>query len=311
MSTFEDIIQEVLLNLEGYTGDQDVYGTLVEAVTETDKTLLVEGAIFPDGTGFTPGLIELGDELINVRSITEPTVASEDPTVAEFKNAIRGWRTSPASSHDVGTLVRNNPRFTRAAVKRAINDTIVALHPRVSVIRTYEFTYQGARVRYDMPEDARQVLQVQYFMPGASRSWESCKRWAFDLTGGSTSETGRALDVWDAFPGRKVQVVYQAEAAPLVNLTDNYATTTGLFEWTRDIIVLGACYRLTAFLDSQKSTVTTAEQSLVNSRSVYGNASYTAGTNLSKYFYSLYQARLQEATDRLQDMYPVAVHRIH
>lgn len=301
MAQFEDLIQEVLLNLEGYAGDTDIYGTLHAAVGASDSTFRVDGAVYADGSGFSTGLLEVGDELIYTQQL--------DRTTGTFTGALRGWRGTTAAAHAANTLVRNNPRFPRAAVKRAINDTITSLHPNVPAIRTYEFTYKGAQVRYDLPEDVRNVIQVSYFPPGASKSWETCKRWNFDLTGGSTSVTGRALDVWDALPGRKVQVVYQAEPVALTNASDDF-TTSGLFDWARDLVIYGACYRLAAFIDSARTINNTAEQGMINAKGLYGSGALSSGQNLSKYFFNLYQQRLQDAVNRIQDMYPVARHYI-
>lgn len=309
MATLEDMIQEVLLNMEGFTGDQDMYAVLANDITaEAGEGITLDGAAFPDGSGFTTGIVEIGDELVNVLRIT--TGGDIPDGSATLYPVLRGWRGTTAKEWPAGTLARNNPRFPRQAVIRAINDTIRSMHPRISAIKTYEFVAQGARVRYDVPQDVRNVLQVQWFPPGASRMWIASKRWGFDLTGGSTSVTGRALDVWDAMPGRKVQVVYQAEAQGMTELTDDFEATTGLFDWVRDIVIYGACYRLASFLDAQKATITTAEQAMMNSRSVYGNASFQAGQSISKHFQALYQSRMAEAENRLQDMYPVARHYI-
>lgn len=302
MATFEDIIQEVLMNLEGFNGDQDIYGTLNAGISSTASSFKVDGAVFADGSGFSTGLLEVGDELIYAQSL--------DRTTGVFTGCMRGWRGTTAAAWPANTLVRNNPRFPRLAVKRAINDTIRALTPRVPAIKTYEFTYKGAQVRYDLPEDVRNVIQVSWFVPGASKTWETSKRWNFDLTGGSSSATGRALDVWDALPGRKVQVVYQAEPLPLSSPSDNI-TASGLMDWVRDLVVMGACYRLAATIDAGRTQATTAEQGLINAKGYYGSASLSAGQSLSKYFYTLYQQRLAEAEARIQDMYPVARHYIN
>lgn len=301
MAKLEDIIQEVLLNLEGFTGDQDIYGTLDGAITATASTFTINGPVFADGSGLSAGIIEVGEELIYAQQFDRET--------GTFSGCLRGWRGTTAAAHGDNTLIRNSPRFPRISVKRAINDTIRALHPTVPVIKTYEFQYVGARVRYDMPADCRNVIQVSHFPPGASRSWVPCKRWNFDLTGGSTSATGRAVDVWDAIPGRKVQVVYQAEAVELATPATEF-TDSGLFDWARDLIVYGACYRLASFLDGSRTVSNTAAQALVNSTGMYGNAALTSGQSLSKYFYALYNQRLAEAEARIQDMYPVSRHMI-
>lgn len=297
---FEDLIQETLMSVEGFLGDQDLYGTTHDAITATTSSFKVDSATFADGSGFSPGLIEVGDELVYVQSV--------DRTTGTLSGVLRGWRGTTAVAHPAGTLVRNNPKFPRLAVKRAINDTIESLGQRAPVIKTTEFLYKGARIRYDLPADTNNVFQVSWFAPGASKTWIPCKRWDFDATAGSTSTTGKAVDVWDAMPSRKVQVVYQGEAGGMTNAADAFTTTTGLPEWCKDLIIFGACYRLAALLDFARVSGTTVEQAVMNSTATYGSTALSAGSSASKYFFSLYQQRLAEVETRFQNTYKVARH---
>ncbi len=122
MATFEELVEECLLNLEGFSADQGIYGTLTNSITSTDTTFLVDGAIVTaDQSGFSTGLIEIDEELVNTRYI--------NTTTGQFSQVLRGFRSSEAVAHDAGTIVRNNPKFPRVALKRAINDTIKQLHP--------------------------------------------------------------------------------------------------------------------------------------------------------------------------------------
>lgn len=300
MATFEDIIQEVMLNLEGFNSDTDLYGTVQASITDTDTTFTVDASIFPDGSGFTAGIIEIGEELVYAQSF--------DRSTGVFTGVLRGWRGTTAASHPAGTLVRNNPRYSRTAVKRAINDSIGNLHPVVPAIKATEFTAVGAQVRYDLPADARNIVAISYQEPGASKSWQPIRRWSFNRQGTSVSNTGVSVDIFDALAGRLVQVIYQAEATKLESLGDEFSTTTGLYDWTRDLVVYGACYRLASFVDSGRIQATTVEQAAMNSGANYGNASLSAGQNLSKYFYGLYNARLRECQERFQEMHPAVTH---
>lgn len=300
MATFEEMIQEVLMNLEGFVGDQDIYGTLHASLTNNATSFVVDGAVFADGSGFSTGIIEVGEELIYTQSL--------DRTTGTFSGCLRGWRGTTATTHAANELVRNNPRFPRIAIKRAINDAIKALHPRVPVLKTVELTTLGGRTTYDIPADALNVVAVSVQSVGPSQSWTRAKHWTFDATGGNNSTTKKTLDVRDTVPGRKVQVVYQAEPAELVNAADDFAATTGLFDWLRSLVILGACVRLSSYADGGRAMVTSAEQQLLNGRGTAGT--YTVGQNLSKYFFGLYDQQLREAEARIQDMYPAAKHFI-
>jgi hypothetical protein len=298
MATFEDIIQEVLLNLEGYTGDQDIYGTINTEINATANTIEVNGSVFPDGSGFTAGMIEVGEELVYAQEF--------DRTTATFTGCLRGWRGTTAATHPVGTLVRNNPRYPRNSVKRAINDAIANLHPTIPVYKTYEFQYKGGQARYDLPAGAIAVTRVRYSEPGATKTWAPVKRWTFIPAADTTSETGAAIDIYDALNGRTVQVLYEATPAALVNLGDTLETTAGVYSWARDIVIYGACYRLASFIDSPRAIANSADQQVISNSQT--GVPYNSGQNLSRYFLGLYNARLQEAQNRLQDLYPAQRH---
>jgi hypothetical protein len=306
MATFEDIIQEVMLNLEGFTGDQELYGTLETGINATASTLEVLGATYADGSGFTPGLIEVGEEIVYTQEFNR--------TTGVFTGCLRGWRGSTAVAHLAGTLIRNNPKFPRIAIKRAINDTIKNLHPRVPAVRSYEFRYIAAQNRYLLPSDARAVIAVMYDEPGPSRSWLPVKTWNFEYIAANDNisttgvyETAPAVNVYQGFPGRNIQVIYYAEPSELTSLSQEL-NTTGLPDWIRDLIVFGACWRLTAMIDAAKVTNTTVEQAQMVSNANYGAEALRSGQNISKYFFALYNARMQEAEERMQKMYPATVH---
>jgi hypothetical protein len=286
MATLESIIEEVLLNVEGYIGDQDIYGTLDDAIESTDSSFVVAGPSFQTGSGFATGLVEVGDELIYVQEI--------DGVTGTFSSVLRGFRGSEAKDWAAGTRVRNNPRFPIIAVKRAINDIIKSLYPRVFAVKTTEFIVNGSVSQYNMPADTINVLSIHYRKPGASGTWLPVPTWNFENRAASNSSTGKAVNIYKAVAGYPVQVTYIVEPTELT-YGDEYATVTGLPEYTRDVVVLGACARLTMFIDSARLANTTAEQAMMNPSGNFGNA---AGTQLSKYFFGLYQQRLLEAETR-------------
>lgn len=316
MATFEDIIQEILLTLEGFTGDTETYGTLDTItplggtkpanISTSETTIKVLGAVYADGSGFTPGLIEVGEEIVYAQEF--------DRTLGIFTGCLRGWRGSIAVAHPDATLIRNNPKFPRMAIKRAINDTIKNLHPRLPVIKSFETRYIAAQNRYLLPSDATSVISVMYNEPGPSKSWLPVRSWNFEYIAANDNiastgvyETAPAVNVYNGFPGRNIQVLYHAEPAGLSSLSQLY-TSTGLPDWTRDIVVYGTCWRLTAIIDSSKVTSTSVDQAAMISNANYGAEALRAGQNISKYFFALYSARLQEAEERIQKTYPAVIH---
>lgn len=291
MATFEDMVEECLLNLEGYTADQSIYGTLTNSITSTDTSFLVDGAIVTaDNSGFSTGLIEIDEELINCRYI--------NTTTGQFSQVLRGFRSSEAVSHDAGAIVRNNPKFPRVAIKRAINDTIRQLHPHILAIKTTEITIVGSQVQYDLPEDTNGVISVQMEELGSSKRWVDLKAWRFDSTGASNSTTGKTIDIPGAWAGRKVQVVYTVLPAELQ--TGNSFGLTGLPEWTRELVVMGACWRVASFVESANLIGGNADRATVGQQ-----------TNLAKYFLGMYSQMLSEGEARQRLEFPVRRHFVY
>lgn len=292
MSQLGALIEEVLLDLEGYIEDQDVFGTLHASLSDSALTFTLDGAVFPDGSGFSPGILEIGDELVYAQAV--------DKTTGVVTGALRGWRGTTPTAWPAGTLVRNSPRLPRIAVKRAINHTLRAMYPRVYAIKSETFTAQGGKVRYSLPADVVEVLDVAWSVPGATGSWENARRWDFDRN--AAGVTGRAVEVIDVMAGRSVSVTYQAEPGTLDNLTDDFTTATGLPEWCEEIVVLGACWRLIQHLDSGTVGTRTAEQRLIN-----GQVPIGSGVQIAKQYAQMFELRMEQAAERLRQEHDVRV----
>lgn len=294
MSTFESIIQEVLLNVDGFSRDVNVYGTVATGgITSSASTIPTSGGVFPDGAGFSTGIIEVGDELVYAQSFNRST--------GVFSGCLRGWRGTTATSHVAGVLITDNPRFPRSAIKKAINDTIRSVYPRLYAVGSTSFTADGSTVRYALPSTVLNILSVSW-EDYSNDAWIPSIYWKFIPNGLSS---GKYIEIADAAPGRTVRVVYSKQPTELVNVSDDYSTVTGLEEWTRDIIVYGALWRLVSTIDIGYAGYNNAEQSVVSDKRTSIN-----GIDLTKNFMQLYEARLSEAEERLQELYPAVKHRV-
>lgn len=297
MTTMVDLIERVLLNLEGYIGDTDIYGTLSANIAADATSFTVLGATFADGSGFSTGLVEIGTELVYVQNI--------DRTTGEFSGVLRGFRGTAASAHLAGTRVRNNPRFPVQSVLNAINDTVQALYPRLVAVKSTEFTGAAARVQYDVPADALQVLSVKWLPAGSSKAWAPIKRWKFNNFAGSNADSTKTIDILAPANGRKIQLVYTAEPGTVDYLTT--ITELGLPKYAEEVIIFGTCWRLASFIDSSKVAQTSAEQLLINNNQPGGNSS---GTALAKYFLGMYEQQLSLAMQRQSRELPTSRHKI-
>jgi hypothetical protein len=161
---------------------------------------------------------------------------------------------------------------------------------------------------YSLPADAEEVISVQNQLIGPSHVWPFARTWRFvgqaNTATGELGSTGKALFIADDIvPGRQIFVTYQKEPSELVNLTDDFATTTGLPATCQDVIVYAACMKLTPQLEGPRLAMAAVEAS---ERAQYvqpGSAS-----RVSQWFQSLYRERLEQEARKLRDRYPRPSH---
>ena len=296
MTTFNELIDEVLINLEGFTMRQDRTTYLTAALTSNGlSTALASG----DNIG--KGIIEIDDELIHIDSVDRTNLSA---TISPFG---RGYRSTTAAAHTLNTRVTFAPTFPRVSIKRAINDTLRAVYPRVYGVANTTFTFNVSQNTYSLPEAAKTVLAVSWDSIGPSGEWIPIRRWRHDpMAATADYANGNSITINESVvPGRTVQVVYAKTPTPLSADADVFTTTTGLEESSRDLIVYGASYRMASFLDPGRLTFTSPEADANDQTRPFGS-----GTNTARYLYSLYQQRLQEEANRLNGKYPVRVHYI-
>ena len=294
MTTFNEMVEEVLINLEGFTLRQDRTTYLTAAIDDNDLTLALAS-----GDNIGKGLLEIDDELIHIDSVDR---SDRSAVISPFG---RGYRGTTAASHSANTKVTFAPSFPKISVKRAINDTIRAVYPNVYGRASTTFSFNPSVTTYSLPAEAETVLAVSYDTIGPSNEWLPIRRWRHDPTS-NTGEyaTGNAISIYEPIvPGRTVNVVYSKTPTPLSNANDVFTTVTGLEEVSRDLIIYGAAYRMVSFIDPGRLTFTSPEADQNDQTRQFGS-----GTNTARYLLALYQQRLQEETNRLHGKYPVRVH---
>jgi hypothetical protein len=100
-----------------------------------------------------------------------------------------------------------------------------------------------------------------------------------------------------------VQVWYTSQPSTLDSNNENFSDVTGLPETCRDVITLGAAYRLLSYLDAGRINLTSAESDNADTK-----IPSTAGVSASKYLFALYNQRLQDESARLYGKYPTRIH---
>jgi hypothetical protein len=295
MATFDDMVQEVRSSLAGYTLRQDRITYLNSAITTTDTAIQVGSA-----DNLAKGIIEIDDELIWVDNFVKAS-----NTLNAAPGFGRGYQKTAPAPHAQYSQVVLTPTFPRTMIKQAINDTINSVYPKLWAIYSYTFTFNASQTTYALPDDAENVLFMSWQTTGSSREWLPINRWRQDLMANvATFNTQKTVNIYSNIqPGRTVQVWYSATPNTLDSNTDDFSDVTGLPETCRDVITLGAAYRLLSYIDPGRINLTSAEADLADSK-VPG----AAGANSSRYIFALYQQRLQDESLKLSDKFPIRLH---
>jgi len=302
MTTLAQMIDEVLINLSGYTYQQDRSTYLKTAVTtltspSSAPTILSLG----DTSNVGKGILEIDEELMWVDSFDR---VSNTATVSPYG---RGYLGTPATTHAADAKVTISPIFPRYVVKKAINDTIRAMGASLLSIKQTTFPFNAAINTYEFENlGIENILTMSWQDTGPSKEWIRIKRWDFDPfadvdTWGSGSQTVTIYD-WIT-PGRTVKVMYATPPTPFVNNTDVFTDTTGFSESARDIVILGASYRLLAYLDPARAGQISPQADETDGKRPYG-----ASASATKQLFALYSQRLNEEVSAMQGQYPPRIH---
>ena len=295
-TTYANMVDEILLNLAGYTLRQDRTTHLTQDITSSGLSLNL-GSV----TNIGKGVVEIDDELIWLDSYDR---VSSTATAAPYG---RGYNGTTAALHTANTKVTVAPTFPKATVKKAINDTLNAVFPQLFAVGTYEFNYNPAVSAYAIPAEVETILYISRSVSGASKEWLPVRNWRHDPLANSTAfTTGNTVSIYDAVEaGRKVQVYYTKKPATLEASASNavFETVTGLPSSCKDVIVYGASYRLAAFIDPGRLNYSSAEADNADTKIQYGSGASTA-----RFMLGLFQQRLQEESGKLKDVYPTRIH---
>jgi hypothetical protein len=297
MATLKDMVDEVRANLAGYTMRQDRITYLANAngITTTSSAITIGSS-----SNLAKGVIEIDDELIWIDSFDK--TSSVLNVIPGFGRGFQGTNPAPHAQYAQVTL---SPTFPRVNIKQAINDTINSLFPKLWAINSTTFYYNSAKITYALPDDCQEILGVSWETTGSTREWLPVRKWRMDAMAnaaafGSTS----TISIYDDIQaGRNVQVWYTTEPNTLESNTEDFADITGLPESCRDVVTLGASYKLLSYLDAGRINLTSAEADAADSK-----LPSQAGTNSAKYILALYQQRLNEEAGKLQGKYPVKLH---
>jgi len=305
VTTLLDMINEVSMNLSGYSLIQDRATYITSNVADTASTIaapIVLSLASSDNLG--KGIVEINEELFWVDNYDR---LANSATISPYG---RGYLGTTRAAHTAGDKVTISPVFPRSAVKRAINDTISAIGYSIFASSTTTITSSAAVISFRLPTtgatlNIRNILSIAYQSVGASKEWVSIKGWRFEGNANTTAFTsGQTVSIFDHIPtGRTIQIVYSKEPTPFSTNADVFTIQTGLPESCKDLIILGATYRLLSNLDPARASMVSPQADETDSKRPYGSSQ-----SITKQIYALFNQRLNEEIKKQQDTYPIKIH---
>lgn len=294
MTTLLDLVNETHLLLSGYTQRQDQATSLVNSIAAGDYSFVVQ-----NGMVLSRGLVEIDDELIWVDSFDK---TSNTATVAPYG---RGYRGTTAVAHSAGSRVTIAPVFPRSAIERNLNSAIDAVYPDLFATASTTFPFSAARTTYPLPADCIDIMGISWQTIGPSREWLPIRHYRVDrMSDPATWGGSKTVSIGDGIiPGRTVTIRYTTKPVPMVNTTDVFESVTGLPSSAREVVILGAAYRMAVYLDLGRVPATTAEAAAQGTANPIGSAA-----NLSRMLKQMYNDRLLVEVRRQQEQFPPRVH---
>jgi len=305
VTTLLDMIDEVSMNLSGYTLQQDRATHITAAVAATSSTIaapITLSLASTDSVG--KGVVEIDEELFWVDNYDR---VGNTATIAPYGRAYLG---TTLAAHTEGTKVTIAPTFPRFTIKRAINDTINAIGASIFAAKTTTITSNSAVSAFRLPTtgatlNISKILAIAYQALGSSKEWIPIRSYRFDGNANSTAFTsGQTVSIYDYIPsGRSVQIVYATDPAPFTTNAGVFTDVTGLPESCKDLVILGATYRLLSNLDPARASMVSPQADETDSKRPYGSSQ-----SLTRQVYALFNQRLNEEIKNQQDKYPIRVH---
>jgi hypothetical protein len=294
MTTLNNLVDDVQLDLSGFTYRQDRVTYLVSAATTSDLILNVAST---DNIG--KGIVEIDDEMMWVDSYDRQ---ANTITIAPFG---RGYNGTTAAAHSSNSKVTITPTYPRYAVKRAINDTVNAVYPKVFATGSTAVSFLASRTTYSVPADAVQILSMAWQSVGPTKEWLPIRQWRWDpLAYASAFPTGKSVSIYDnILPGRTMNIIYAHIPTLMTSNTDDFENTTGLPASMKDVVVYGAAWRLSSYVDPARISISSPAADELDVKRPYGT-----GTNVTKNLQALYLQRLEEESLKQKLQYPTRVH---
>lgn len=284
MSTANEMLEQILLDLEGYTTSQERLALLNGSLTSAASSIPVKGNVV-----LVQGIVEIGRELVYVGSVNDAN--------GTLGSCIRGYRGSTASAHSDNDIVRENPKIPRISVQRAMDDTIRNLAPRVVAVQQESILTSGGTINYPLPAGALDVISVQYSIPGGSGLTPKSRRWKFNRDSSGTP----TISLFEFIPGYSALVTYATSPTPISDTAD--FEDTGLPYWCEPLVRAGAVSKLAQFLDAPNYVAWTAAQHNQNAATPVGGS-----LRLTQFLLASFEDQVAKASARQRKEWDILTH---
>jgi len=304
MATLEQLTDRIDTLIHGFSLNMESTTWLTGAVTSTTQTDIN----VHDASVVSRGFIQIGDEVMYVHS------TNNIDNIVTISPWGRGQRGTVAATHANSERVIIAPLFPRYEIKRAINDVINAMYPSVYAIGQYQFNFVAARTTYDIPDAVQNILAVTHQTIGPSKEWLPVRAWQLDRTANPTAfgdgtNFGHSLGIYSpVVPGRPVNVAYSKrptlfDLSQLPTVTQEYSTVTGMPDYSEDVIIYGAAFRMISWLDPSRLGALSAEADVLDNQ-----RGARSGENAARFLFNVYTQRLNEVAENQRRQFPIRSH---
>jgi hypothetical protein len=283
------LVSEINDTLKTFVREQDQVTSLEGSLDASAVTFTVE-----DGTQVSKGLVEIDDEMVQVKSVD---TSGGVVTIETWGRAEMG---STAASHSDGAKVTTAPVYPRVRVMGVLSDVVQECFPRLYGVLQTTLNANAAVIGYDLPTNVHHVLSVEHMPPGPENAWRRVPYWRQVLSTGIPQ-----INVISACtPGiDNIRVIYARTPPDQLVLTDDLETTYGYTASHRGVFVLGAVARLLGYTEASRIQASTVESHGRSEAVPAGSA-----TAAARYHYQLFRQRLEDEALQLQLRYPIASH---
>lgn len=293
MTTLENLRQQVLAQILGFSRDQQQVSELAAPMTASDTSFTLDSNT---ARNISRGLVEIDDELILVKSLESTTSVA---TVIGLTNG-RGRLGTTAASHSANALVTMSPLIPRISITNAINQTLLAMWPQIPIFATTEITKLAPVFEYQMPADTEEIWYIVSDTVGPTQVHYPSPRYRFNPKAPTSDfATGKSIQLLDfVTPGRAIRVVY-SKAPTLLSTGSQELTVSGFDDRMSEAVVWGACARLVPAYETarlQQMAIETNERATV--------VPSQAGTRTAAYYEALFQQAVQRERDRIMNTVP-------